>query len=217
MNKIPQSLPCFAVLASGSGTNFGALAEHFPKQLAGLVCNVAGAGVLERARLKNISAAVVPHVEFANRGLHERAIVGELFRIAQISKVVQPPQTQPTLKAPPQKLSLVVLAGYMRVLTPTFFEQMQAQLPGVRVINLHPAHLSDYKGAKAYAAAVERRAPRWGLSVHEVVPELDSGPLLGSTEIPVPPFLNPEELQRFAQPFEHKFLCRIVAGLLHTE
>ena len=187
--------PRFAVLASGSGSNFLALAQRFPQQIAGLICNVSGAFVLQRAASVHIPSVVVPHSQFKDRPAHERAVVAAL---QQLDK----------------NLSLVVLAGYMRVLSPVFFQEFQKHLPGVRLINLHPAHLSEYKGAKGYEAAVARQAPRWGLSVHEVIPELDAGPLLASAEIPVPPFFSASELQQFALPFEHALLADTVATLL---
>lgn len=189
--------PCFVVLASGTGTNFSALAQNFPHQVTGLVCNVQGAPVLKRAQAAAIPALLVPHNAYPNRPSHDRAVVAAL---AQLNP----------------KVELVVLAGYMRILSPAFFEEIAKKLPGVRLVNLHPAHLSDYKGAHGYAAAVERLAPRWGLSVHEVIPELDAGPLLASLEIPVAPYLTAPELQKFAQPFEHALLVQAVTAVLRA-
>lgn len=187
-----------AVLASGNGSNFEALAQSFPGQIDLLICNVPEAFVLNRARKHDIPQLVLNHRDFPNRSQHERAITAALLKI-------------PMLK-------IVILAGYMRILTKIFFEDLQDfTTQGGHIINLHPAHLEDYKGPDGYGAAVLGRYPRWGLSVHEVTEVLDTGALLGSQEFAIYPYESEAEVRARAQVLEHALLVAVVKRLLSSE
>jgi phosphoribosylglycinamide formyltransferase-1 len=181
------------VLASGSGSNFQAIAEAFPGEIGAVVCNVAGAGVLARAEQLAIPALVVPHRNFSQRADHDRAVV------AAIGERGTP--------------DLVVLAGYMRILTPTYFAEMQRHYPRCKTINLHPAPLDLYKGAHAFEYAVEHRFTRWGVSVHEATPELDSGPLIRFSEFPIFPNETAGDLRARVAPIEHRTLIEAIKTL----
>lgn len=183
-----------AVLASGNGSNFEVLATALPDEVALLVCNAPGAACLARAERLGVPSALIPHADYPTRAAHESS-VGE--RLAQLPD-----------------LSLIVLAGYMRILTPAFFAWRARSLPQVRIVNLHPAYLDDYKGAHAFAHAVGRRFPRWGLTIHEATPALDDGPVLATASLPLFPHDTPESLAARARPQEHQLLTRTVRALL---
>lgn len=183
------------VLASGSGTNFEAIAKNFHAKINGLICNVENAKVIEKAKLLNINSFLIPHKKFSTRELHEKEIV---------TQIKQFPTT-----------TLIVLAGYMRVLTPSFFKELQEQFSNPPLlINLHPAPLELYKGAHAYEYVIKHKLPYWGLSVHKVIPELDSGECLQFVSFPVFPYECVEQLKDRIRPLEHKILIDTIHSIL---
>jgi phosphoribosylglycinamide formyltransferase-1 len=184
-----------AVLASGSGSNFEALAQAFATDIALLVCNRPEAFALERAKKYNINSIVFDHNNYPDRPSHERVLTDALKEI-------------PSLK-------VIVLAGYMRILTKHFFENLRDfTSQGGHIINLHPAHLDDYKGPNGYGYAVSHHYPRWGLSVHEVTEVLDTGTVLGSVEFAVYPEESEVQLRERVRPLEHGLLVSVVRELL---
>ncbi len=182
-----------AILASGDGSNFEALASHFQKQISTLICNVEGAFVLKRAEKYHIPHFLIPHKNFSSRVEHEKEIVAQLKSFSA--------------------LKLIVLAGYMRVLSPYFFKE----LGHILTINLHPAHLQEYKGAHAYEYATFHKYPRWGLSIHKVTEELDSGTLLNSIEFEIYPYETVEDIKKRVKILEHKLLVNTVAKIIKKE
>lgn len=181
-----------AVFASGQGSNFEALAQHFPNQISALICNVSLAPVLKLAEKYHIPSYDVPHKNFSTRAEHERAIISILNELNNIE--------------------FIILAGYMRVLTAQFFQLWQNKTP---IFNLHPAHLEEYKGAHAYEFAVKHKFPRWGLSFHEVTEKLDSGKLFSSTEFSLFPYESVEQVKARIKKLEHQFLINSVESLLN--
>lgn len=153
-----------AILASGSGTNAQAMLH---KAAAGvldvdirlIVSNRPGAGVLERARKAGVPCVVLDHTEYPSREAHEAAVVE-------------------ALKA--SGADYIVLAGYMRLLTPVFLEPF-----GGRVLNLHPALLPSFPGAHGGADALAYGVKLTGCSVHFVEEEMDAGPLIIQAAVPV--------------------------------
>ncbi|MCA2959669.1 MAG: phosphoribosylglycinamide formyltransferase [Silvanigrellales bacterium] len=191
-----------AVFASGQGSNFEALADAFPGAMAAVVSNVEGAGVLGRAAARGIPTGVVPHTHFAQRAAHEKAMLQALAALLH--------EHDPSGKP----LRLLVLAGYMRVLSETFLSGFAQRYPQARAWNLHPAHLDQYRGAHAFSFAVEHRFPRWGLSVHEVTAVLDGGALVDACEVPVWPTDSAASLHARARESEHALLVRAVRSHL---
>ena len=188
-----SNLELMVVFASGKGSNFQALANHFSNQIAALVCNKEDAPVIQIAKKYKIPCYVIPHKNYSTRSEHEIAMWNELNKI--------------------NFFQFFVLAGYMRVLSPTFFEK----LGNKKIINLHPAHLEEYKGAHAYEFAVDHKFPRWGLSVHDVTPELDSGALIHSTEFPIFPYESVAQLKNRAQKIEHNLLIESVQSIINKK
>lgn len=186
------------VLASGEGSNFEALALRFPGSISGLVSNKPHAGCLLRAARLGISSKLVEQKAELSRAEHEVQVVTAIAALS--SAKGYPP------------LRLIVLAGYMRVLSPCFFTEVASKLPaGVRILNLHPAHLDEFKGLGGYAHAVKHLYPRWGITVHEVTPELDAGPIVAACEVPVLPWESASELHTRMQPYEHSLLTQVIA------
>jgi phosphoribosylglycinamide formyltransferase-1 len=147
-----------AILISGRGSNMAALieaakAKDFPAEIVLVLSNRPDAGGLASARAAGIETAVVDHTKYGkDRAAFERALQ------AAIEK---------------QRVDLVCLAGFMRLLTPWFV----GQWPG-RMINIHPALLPAFKGLDTHKRALAAGAKVHGASVHFVVPEMDSGPII---------------------------------------
>ena len=154
-----------AILISGRGSNMVALIEAakdqtFPAEIALVVSNEPAAEGLKRAAAEGIRAAVVDHRKFGkDREAFERALQDEL-------------QTH--------KIELVCLAGFMRLLTPWFVGQWDG-----RLLNIHPALLPAFKGLDTHARAIAAGATQHGATVHFVVPEMDSGPIIAQAAVPV--------------------------------
>lgn len=153
-----------AILASGSGTNAQAMLD---KAAAGILdvdirlvlSNRPGAGVLERARNAGVPCAVLDHATFADRAAHEGAMVERIRESGA---------------------ETVVLAGYMRLLTPRFL----GAFPG-RVLNIHPALLPSFPGTHGGADALAYGVKLTGCSVHFVEEKMDAGPLIIQAAVPV--------------------------------
>ncbi len=172
-----------AILASGSGTNAQAMMD---KAAAGILdvdirlvlSNRPGAGVLERARTAGVPCAVLDHTAFADRAAHEAAMVEKLRASGA---------------------EIIVLAGYMRLLTPRFL----GAFPG-RVLNLHPALLPSFPGTHGGADALAYGVKLSGCSVHFVEEEMDAGPLIIQAAVPVIAGEALESLMRRIHAMEHR-------------
>ncbi|KPH82168.1 phosphoribosylglycinamide formyltransferase [Bosea vaviloviae] len=159
--------PRVGILISGRGSNMVSLAEAaradgFPAEVALVLSNVPGAGGLDRAEALGIATATVDHRAFkGDREAFERAM-DEVLRLNQID--------------------LVVLAGFMRIMTPWFVRRWEG-----RMINIHPSLLPLFKGTHTHRQALEAGVTEHGCSVHYVVPELDAGPVIKQAKVPVLP------------------------------
>lgn len=155
-----------AVLASGNGTNFQAvieaiIAKKLHAYLRCLVCNVEGAGVLTRARNFRVPEIIVDHRAYdKNRESFEKDIICRL--------------------QPYGSIDLVVLAGWMRILSPYFVSYYNG-----RIINIHPALLPDFKGNNAAHDALVAGINKTGCTTHIVSDEVDGGEILLQTEVPI--------------------------------
>jgi phosphoribosylglycinamide formyltransferase 1 len=148
------------ILISGRGSNMQALlAAHLPCQIAAVISNRADATGLLTAQQHGIATAVVAHGEYANREAFDAAL-------AQTIDSYQP--------------DFLVLAGFMRILTPSFV----AHYAG-RLINIHPSLLPAYTGLNTHARALQDGAKIHGCTVHFVTAELDHGPIIIQAAVPV--------------------------------
>lgn len=173
------------VLASGSGSNFQALVDALnvhgsPAEVAVLICNVAGARVLDRARAAGVAAVLMEHGRWPSRDVYDAAVADELER---------------------HGVDLVCLAGYMRLVTPVFLRRF----PG-KIINLHPALLPAFPGLHAVRQALEAGVKITGCTVHFVDAGMDTGPIIAQTAVPVLEEDTLEALRARVLVEEHKLL-----------
>ncbi len=155
-----------AVLISGRGSNLQALigaaaTAAFPAEIVRVISNVSGAGGLERAAAAGISTAVVPHRDYPDRESFESSLSEEILGSGA---------------------ELVVLAGFMRLLTATFVEEWRD-----RLINIHPSLLPAFKGLHTHERVLEAGVRYTGCTVHYVRPEMDEGPVIVQAAVPVLP------------------------------
>jgi phosphoribosylglycinamide formyltransferase-1 len=154
-----------AVLISGRGSNMAALidaakANDYPAEITLVVSNKADAGGLAVARAAGIATEIIEHAGFGkDRPGFERALQAVLEKY---------------------RIELVCLAGFMRLLTPGFVGQWQN-----RLLNIHPALLPAFKGLDTHRRALEAGAKIHGATVHFVVPEMDSGPIIMQSAVAV--------------------------------
>jgi phosphoribosylglycinamide formyltransferase-1 len=153
-----------AILISGGGSNMVALVRamtgDFPARPVLVLSNVPGAGGLARAEALGIATATVDH-----RGRTREEFEADLIA---------------TLDAATP--DIIALAGFMRILTPAFIRHYQG-----RMLNIHPSLLPKYPGLNTHARALAAGDVQGGCTVHEVTADLDMGPILGQTPVPILP------------------------------
>jgi phosphoribosylglycinamide formyltransferase 1 len=183
-----------AVLISGRGSNMVALikaarAKNYPAEICLVISNEPKAEGLKRAKKADIATAIVDHRPFGrNRGKFERALQSELER---------------------HDIDLVCLAGFMRLLTPWFVGKWNG-----RLLNIHPALLPAFKGLNTHARALAAGVKIHGATVHFVVPEMDSGPIIAQAAVSVAKKDTPKTLAARVIKVEHRIYplaLRIVA------
>ena len=186
------------VLISGSGSNLAALlaacAEgRISGRVVGVVADRRDAYGLVRAAEAGVHTTLVPW-----RLMHKAGASREAFDAALADAVAA--------YAP----ELIVLAGFMRILTPTFLTRFEGM-----VINLHPSLPGDIIGAGAIERAFEEaqagRRDHTGVMVHEVIPEVDAGPVLGQVTVPILPDDTLDALKARVHAAEHTLLIDVVA------
>lgn len=159
-----QRLP-IVVLVSGNGSNLQAIIDQaeadLPVDIRAVISNKAGAYGLERARKANIPTQVLEHSAFADRSAYDQALMTLID------------QYQP---------ALVILAGFMRILTPGFVSHYRGKL-----LNIHPSLLPKYRGLHTHQRVLEADDKQHGASVHLVTEELDGGPLILQVVVPIAP------------------------------
>jgi phosphoribosylglycinamide formyltransferase-1 len=183
------------VLASGDGSNFQALAEALEAtseaRVVALISNVATARALERARALGIPAVVMQHTQWPSRTAFDEALASELAL---------------------RQVELVVLAGYMRLVTPTFLQHF----PG-RVLNIHPALLPAFPGLNAVRQALAAGVRVSGCTVHFVDSGTDTGPIVAQAPVPVLPGDDEAALAARIHLQEHRLLPLAVRAIARGE
>ncbi|MFK0312926.1 phosphoribosylglycinamide formyltransferase [Pseudomonas sp. NPDC090233] len=178
------SKPCnVVVLLSGSGSNLQALidssrSEDSPVRIAAVVSNRADAYGLQRAAAAGIATAVLDHTGFDGREAFDAALMARIDGFAP---------------------DLVVLAGFMRILSGDFVRHYQG-----RLLNIHPSLLPKYKGLHTHRRALEAGDAEHGCSVHFVTEELDGGPLVVQAVVPVASDDTAESLAQRVHHQEHQ-------------
>lgn len=170
------------ILASGTGTNFEAIADavaagRVDATIGVVVCNRDGAAVIDKARSRGIETVVVPHRAHADRHAFESAVVAALTAHA---------------------VELVVMAGFDRLVTTTLLGSFPQ-----RVINIHPALLPAFKGLDAQSQALEYGARIAGATVHLVDERMDHGPIIVQAAVPISGDDDAETVRRRILAQEH--------------
>jgi phosphoribosylglycinamide formyltransferase-1 len=177
-----------AVLISGRGSNMAALIEaaktdDFPAEIALVVSNRADAAGLAQAGDQGVRTALIDHRKFGeDREAFERTL-------------------DETLRA--NRIEIVCLAGFMRVLTPWFVARWSG-----RLLNIHPALLPHFKGLDTHRRAIEAGAKRHGATVHFVVAEIDAGPIVAQEAIDVREHDTEAALAKRVLEIEHRLYPR---------
>lgn len=178
------SKPCdVVVLLSGSGSNLQALidssqAADSPVRIRAVVSNRADAYGLQRAQAAGIDTAVLEHGGFEGREAFDAALIQVIDGF---------------------EADLVVLAGFMRILSAEFVRHYQG-----RLLNIHPSLLPLYKGLHTHRRALEAGDAEHGCSVHFVTEELDGGPLVVQAVVPVAQDDTPQSLAQKVHCQEHQ-------------
>ena len=172
------------VLASRSGTNLQALLDADDIEVVAVASDKAEARALDRAREAGVETAVFPRAEFADRAARDVAMAEWLEH---------------------RGVGLVVLAGYMQIISAAFL----ARFPH-RVINVHPALLPAFPGLRPIEEAVEYGAKVTGVTVHFVDEGVDSGPVILQRALDVGDAGDAAALHRRLQPVEHELLPEAV-------
>jgi len=177
------------VLISGNGSNLQAIidaiaAGEIPAEIRAVISNNPDAYGLERARRAGIPVEVVDHRDYPDRDSYDRALQAVIDRY---------------------RPDLVVLAGFMRILTPELVEHYRG-----RMFNIHPSLLPEYRGLHTHRRVLEANGSRHGASVHFVTSELDGGPVVIQAEVPVLPGDDPETLAARVLTQEHRIYPRAI-------
>jgi phosphoribosylglycinamide formyltransferase-1 len=187
------------ILISGGGSNMAAIVraaqrdgwrEAHGARIAAVIGNRPDAGGLAFAREAQIATAVVDHTRFDSREAFEE-------ELARAMDMHQP--------------ALVVLAGFMRILTPGFVRRYQG-----RLLNIHPSLLPAFPGLHTHRRAIEAGCKVAGATVHQVTSELDHGPVLAQAVVPVLPNDTAQSLGARVLTQEHLIYPRAIASLLPT-
>jgi phosphoribosylglycinamide formyltransferase 1 len=177
-----------AILISGRGSNMAALiaaakAPDYPAEIALVISNRPDAAGLARAQAEKIPTAVVDHPRYGkDREAFERALQAELEA---------------------HRIELVCLAGFMRLLSPWLVERWRG-----RMLNIHPALLPAFKGLDTHRRALAAGAKTHGATVHLVVPDVDSGPIVLQEAVPIVAGDTEETLAARVLEVEHRLYPR---------
>ena len=189
------------ILISGGGSNMASIVRtaqrenwpaHYGAEVAAVISNRAEAGGLAFAREQGVATDVVAHGSYANRDAFDAAL-GQVI----------------DSYGGPGQPALVVLAGFMRILTPAFV----ARYAG-RLLNIHPSLLPAFPGLHTHQRALEAGCKFAGATVHQVTAELDHGPILAQAAVPVLPGDNADSLAARVLTQEHLIYPRAIADLL---
>jgi phosphoribosylglycinamide formyltransferase-1 len=181
-----------AVFASGTGTNFVAIAKAcaagvINARVALLVCDKPGAPVLDRARELGVDTFAFSARDYASKADYEAEIVKRLDA---------------------EKVDLVCLAGYMRIVGETLLQAYEG-----KIINIHPSLLPAFRGANAVEQAVAYGVKVYGITIHWVNSDLDGGRIIAQRAFPYEGS-DPAEVHRLGQVIEHQLYVETINKLL---
>lgn len=177
------------VLISGNGSNLQAIIDacakqQLPGEVVGVLSNKADVYGLTRASNSNIASTVLSHKDFASREDYDAQLITAIDEF---------------------KPDLVILAGFMRILTADFVQHFQGQL-----LNIHPSLLPKYQGLNTHQRAIDAGDTEHGVSVHFVTEELDGGPVILQAKVPVFAEDKAEDLAARVHEQEHRIYPLVV-------
>ncbi len=176
------------VLISGGGSNLQSLIDRsqrdLPIEIRAVISNEADAYGLERAKKAGIPTAVVDHRAYPDRDAYDEALMAHIDHYGP---------------------ALVVLAGFMRILTPAFVQHYHG-----RLLNIHPSLLPRHRGLHTHRRALEAGDAVHGASVHFVTEELDGGPVVAQVRVPVKTDDSAEQLAARVLAQEHRLYPLVV-------
>ncbi len=177
------------VLISGNGSNLQAIIEHIyerkiPAKITAVFSNRADAYGLERAKQSDISANFIDHKAFDCRDSYDAHMRQEIDKYSP---------------------DLIVLAGFMRILSANFVQHFQG-----RMLNIHPSLLPKYKGLHTHQRAIDEGDTEHGASVHFVTPDLDGGPVVLQSKVPIFPEQTTDELSQRVQEQERQMYPLVI-------
>ena len=185
-----------AVLVSGNGSNLQALIDaqlgkQLSGQIIGVLSNKADAYALQRAEKANIATTVISHKDYPNRESFDDAMHQQLLA---------------------WEVDLVILAGFMRILTPNFVSQWQGKM-----LNIHPSLLPFYKGMNTHQRVLNTGDRLHGCTVHFVTAELDAGQSIAQSVIQVSLHDNVESLAQRVHELEHFIYPQVAEWLCNGQ
>ncbi|MHC5227461.1 phosphoribosylglycinamide formyltransferase [Enterococcus sp. LJL99] len=183
-----------AVLASGNGSNFDAIAKgiqsgEIKAELALLFCDRKDAYVIERAKKLNIPMVTFSPKCFGSKANYE----AELLHLLE-----------------EERIDWVILAGYMRIIGPTLLEVYEK-----RIINIHPSLLPQFPGLHGIKDAFEANVSKTGVTIHYVDNGVDTGPIIAQEQIPIEPTDTLESLEVKIHKVEHELYPKTLARILN--
>lgn len=181
-----------AVLISGNGSNLQALldaaaAPDYPASITLVISNRDDAFGLSRAENAGVPTVTIDHLHYPDRESFDRMMDAALRT---------------------HEIELVVLAGFMRILSPWFVEQWQG-----RLINIHPSLLPKFKGTHTHQRAIDAGESQHGCTVHWVIPELDAGEIIAQSALDILPGEDAASLQKRVHALEHALYPAAVANV----
>ena len=180
----------FAVFASGFGSNLQAIIDAVARgeikaDLKLVLSDKKNSFALERAQKAGIPTVWIDPKQFQDRASFDAACLKELKK---------------------NKIDFIALAGYMRILSPGFIKAYSN-----KIINIHPAYLPAFKGANAIKDAFAAKVKETGVTVHFVVEEVDSGPIILQEKLLIEPQDTLESLEKRVHALEHKLYPKAIA------
>jgi len=177
------------VLISGGGTNLQAIIDacidtNYPAEVVAVVSNKADAYGLTRAENADITTVSLSHKDFDSREDYDQALIKKIDAF---------------------DADLIVLAGFMRILTPDFVQHYQGKL-----LNIHPSLLPKYQGLNTHQRAIDAGDDVHGVSVHFVTEELDGGPVILQAKVPVFEGDSSDDLAARVHEQEHRIYPLVV-------
>ena len=201
------------ILISGGGSNMDAIVRasksgdwerRIGARVVAVISNRPGAGGLALARAQGIATAVVDHKDFVSRDAFDDALAAAVDQHGQADQ-----RNAGSAGAAAPQPALVVLAGFMRILTPEFVNRYAG-----RLVNIHPSLLPAFAGLHTHQRALDAGCRVTGATVHQVTVDLDHGPILTQASVPVLPGDTADQLAARVLTQEHLMYPKAIFDLL---